>query len=1291
MLDFLMINEEKKFDKKLNAFTVCIRPEFRVRASEDLMIRGRDFYAVWDDENKFWSKSEDTALNLIDKEIKRYSEDYSKSHPDDHVLPLYSYKSSSGVIDSWHKYCQKQMRDNYHNLDEQIIFSGEKTTRTKYASKCVPYALEKGDMNAYNELVNTLYSEEERRKIEWAVGAVITGDSKRIQKFIVLYGPGGTGKSTILNIIMMLFDGYYGVFDAKALGSATNVFALDSFKDNPLVAIQHDGDLSRIEDNTRLNSVISHEKMQINEKFKSTYEAVINSFLFMGTNKPVKITDAKSGIIRRLIDVSPTGTTLPMKRYLALMSQIKFELGAIAYHCRNVYLENPNYYDDYIPLNMIGATNDIYNFVEEHYMEFKNAEFVTLSNAYQLYLTWCKESNVAYPYKKSSFKEELKNYFKDFKDRTRIDDQQVWNVYIGLKTNKFKHTEVKESHSSWLELKDIRSLFDDLAKDYAAQYAKSDGTPNKSWSTVKTKLKDINTKELHYVKVPKNHIVIDFDLKKDGEKDFESNYEAALNFPQTYAELSKSGKGIHLHYIYDGDVSLLSRIYSEDIEVKVFTGNSSLRRKLTKCNDIPITTINCGLPLKNGGKTMLDWEGLKSEKQLRTMILKNLNKEYHDATKPSMDYIYALLEEAYDSDFKYDVSDLKTKILAFAANSTNNAKYCIGLIDKMHFQCRDDIQEDTSEDGNDDKLIFFDVEVFPNLFLVNWKYENSPNCVRMINPSPDEIKKLCEHKLIGFNNRRYDNHIMYARILGYSNFELFNLSQQIIGGKSRNCFFGEAYNLSYTDIYDFCSKKQSLKKWEIELGIHHQELNLPWDKDVPEEKWLEVAEYCDNDVLATEAVFHARQDDFVARNILADISDGSVNDSTNSLTAKLIFGNDKKPQAHFNYRDLSQPVYEIGDDMKKFLEDNYPEMMMEYHGSDSMIPYFPGYSFENGISTYKGYEVGEGGFVWAKPGMYSNVKVFDVESMHPNSVCAEYAFGKYTIRFLNLLKSRLSVKHKRYDIASKLFDGKLTRYLNDANSSGLARALKIAINAVYGLTAASFENPFRDLRNKDNLIAKRGALFMINLLEEVKERGGEVIHIKTDSIKVVNPTPQLEEFIFAYGKRYGYNFAVEHIFDRFCIVNDAVYVAKCSKDDPESAGEWTATGLQFQVPYVFKKIFTHEPIGLNDLCETKAVSTALYLDMNENDPENHDYRFVGKVGSFCPIKPGCGGGLLMREKDGRYSYAGGSKGYRWLDYENVAFGKEKDIDESYFIKKVDDAIDTISKFGDFEWFVSEED
>ena len=203
---------------------------------------------------------------------------------------------------------------------------------------------------------------------------------------------------------------------------------------------------------------------------------------------------------------------------------------------------------------------------------------------------------------------------------------------------------------------------------------------------------------------------------------------------------------------------------------------------------------------------------------------------------------------------------------------------------------------------SDDKIIFYDVEVFPNLFLVNWKFEGEDQqVVRLINPKPAQIEELMKFRLVGFNCRRYDNHIMYARMMGYSNEQLYKLSQKII--TEGRGFFGEAYNLSYTDVYDFAAKKQSLKKWEIELGIHHQELGLPWDQPVPEERWIEVAEYCDNDVIATEAVFNKLKGDFTARKILADLAGMTVNDTTNSLTTRIIFGKEKHPQ--LVYTDLA--------------------------------------------------------------------------------------------------------------------------------------------------------------------------------------------------------------------------------------------------------------------------------------------------------------------------------------------------------------------------------------------------
>ena len=1329
MPDFLIITTRS------NKNNVEIIPTFRLYPkSQDLMIRGGDFYAVWVESKGLWSTNEDDALSLIDSELTKYADDYRIKNPEANLKIQYTWDSNSGSIDRWHKYCQKQKRDSFEMLDETIIFANTETDKKNYASKRLSYSLEKGNIDNYNKLIGTLYDPEERHKIEWAIGSIIQGDSKFIQKFLVFYGAAGTGKSTILNIIQKLFEGYYSVFDAKALGSASNSFALEAFRSNPLVAIQHDGDLSRIEDNTRLNSLVSHELMTVNEKFKSTYANRFKCFLFMGTNKPVKITDGKSGLIRRLIDVHPSGNKLPAKEYRDVVKKVDFELGAIAWHCREVYLENPDAYDDYIPTAMLGASNDFYNFVIDAYHVFKSQNGTTLKAAWEMYKNYCDDAKVGYPLSQRAFKEELKNYFHTYSDRFNLDDgSRVRSYYEGFKTSIFEenHTEnkksaMKETIDAFIDFKEQPSIFDTECAECPAQYASSKETPSKKWDDVTTILKDLDTSRTHYVKIPEKHIVIDFDIKDEsGNKSFEKNLEAAKKFPATYAELSKSGQGIHLHYIYNGDVTKLSRVYADSVEIKVFTGKSSLRRKLTKCNGLPIKSISSGLPTK-GEKKMVSSDVIKSEKGLRSLIERNLRKEIHPGTKPSCDFIYKILEDAYEQGLKYDLSDMKNQIYAFAAHSTNQSEYCVKLVKQMHFKSD---ESSAPVDTASAQIVFYDIEVFPNLLLVNWKIRGEGHkIVRMINPKPEEIEDLLKFRLVGFNCRRYDNHIIYARLMGYNNEQIYNLSQRIINGE-RNAFFGEAYNLSYTDIYDFASagNKKSLKKLEIEMGIHHQELGLPWDQPVPENLWPKVSEYCDNDVIATEAAFDYLSADWTARQILADLAGLTVNDTTNTLTTRFIFGKNKTPQSQFCYRDMSKPVKSLDPEVKKFLDEACPEMMSQRHGPEkSLLPYFPGYKFEAGVSTYKGETVGEGGYVYAEPGMHYHVALLDIASMHPHSLIAECLFGpEFTRRFREIVEGRVNIKHEAWDIVNTMLGGVLTPYVQkvingEMKTKDLANALKTAINSVYGLTSANFDNPFRDIRNKDNIVAKRGALFMIDLKEEVQKRGFTVAHIKTDSIKIPNATPEIIQFVMDFGRKYGYTFEHEATYDRMCLVNDAVYI--CRYDD----GHWDATGTQFAVPYVFKTLFSKEKIEFNDLCETKSVTSALYLDMNEHLPDvsdaekdlakietkfkkgeideaeyntrkeeygliiatGHDYKFIGKVGAFCPIKPGCGGGLLVREKDGKYYSATGSKGYRWLESEMVQNNQDI-IDISYYKELVDAAVETISEYGDFEMFVSD--
>ena len=410
---------------------------------------------------------------------------------------------------------------------------------------------------------------------------------------------------------------------------------------------------------------------------------------------------------------------------------------------------------------------------------------------------------------------------------------------------------------------------------------------------------------------------------------------------------------------------------------------------------------------------------------------------------------------------------------------------------------------------------------------------------------------------------------------------------------------------------------------------------------------------------------------------------------------------------------------------------------------------FPGYEFKEvkgcvgKQNMYRGTNLGFGGYVYYEEGMYGNVALLDIQSMHPASIISLNKFGKYTQKYKELRDLRVAIKQHDLEKARGMMGGSLAKYLtNEEEADALAQAAKLILNSTYGYCSATFDNPFLDSRDKNNIVALKGALLMRTLQDEVTKRGFTVAHIKTDSIKIPDATPEIVQFCIDFVKPYGYVLEFEGFIEKICLVNGSTYIAKfatqekCQEmfgcipsDNKKHGGEWTATAKQFQVPYVFKTLFSREPITFDDMCETFETKTALYLDKNENLPdvmsyekeldkaetkykngklsdtsfdsiceelipkieEGHDYHFVGKVGQFCPIKPGCGGAVLYRKQGNKYYAATGTTGYRWLETAMVKeLGKEKDIDRSYYDKLVDEAIESISQYGDFEWFVSDD-
>ena len=137
MLDFIEIGEKIYKDRTKEIF-----PKFIINANtKDLMIKGRDFYAVWDEQAGEWSTNEQTLIDIVDGYLWAEFEKQKKEYPFPIVVRLMR-ESDSGSIDKWHKYCQKQMRDSYQVLDQKIIFADTVTTKLDYASHRLPFKME---------------------------------------------------------------------------------------------------------------------------------------------------------------------------------------------------------------------------------------------------------------------------------------------------------------------------------------------------------------------------------------------------------------------------------------------------------------------------------------------------------------------------------------------------------------------------------------------------------------------------------------------------------------------------------------------------------------------------------------------------------------------------------------------------------------------------------------------------------------------------------------------------------------------------------------------------------------------------------------------------------------------------------------------------------------------------------------------------------------------------------------------------------------------------------------------
>src|SRR5699024_6263053 len=98
-------------------------PGFKAIKSDDLMIRGGEMYAVWDESRNIWSSSIYDLVQIVDRAIR----DYVSKMPADRAAisrPEFLVNENNMRLSNFHRFC-KNLDDNFEQLNQKIIFSDD--------------------------------------------------------------------------------------------------------------------------------------------------------------------------------------------------------------------------------------------------------------------------------------------------------------------------------------------------------------------------------------------------------------------------------------------------------------------------------------------------------------------------------------------------------------------------------------------------------------------------------------------------------------------------------------------------------------------------------------------------------------------------------------------------------------------------------------------------------------------------------------------------------------------------------------------------------------------------------------------------------------------------------------------------------------------------------------------------------------------------------------------------------------------------------------------------------------
>lgn len=174
----------------------------------------------------------------------------------------------------------------------------------------------------------------------------------------------------------------------------------------------------------------------------------------------------------------------------------------------------------------------------------------------------------------------------------------------------------------------------------------------------------------------------------------------------------------------------------------------------------------------------------------------------------------------------------------------------------------------------------YDIEVFKHDWVVIFLNAKTEEMLSFHN-SNSEIQQFLSTQpiLVGFNNKLFDDYILWAIVHDVSPNMVKDISDFIVSGNlpwEHHIIAGlPPVSLCSADVRNDMYQGLSLKSIEGHLGMPIVESSVPFDIDrsLTQKELTEVIEYCHHDTLATKRIFHLREDYFKTKLRLAKLGD----------------------------------------------------------------------------------------------------------------------------------------------------------------------------------------------------------------------------------------------------------------------------------------------------------------------------------------------------------------------------------------------------------------------------------